>query len=149
MFHSKELLSAAAVRITTSRIDCFAILENRQWIERRSGSVFDSQRRSREQEFVSVEPPRLLDRALEIEIVENVYAHRDQRQAMQRIWHGCRHARGHDVVWSVASDEGNPTLFEEVRNVGVIAGKPGFPWPSAERGAPLPTPTIEKDNVAF
>ena len=51
--------------------------ENRQWIERRSCPFFDSQRRSREQKFVTIEPPRLLDRSLEIEIVENVDAHRD------------------------------------------------------------------------
>ena len=62
--------------------DSSASSENRQWIERRSCSFFDAQRRSREQKFVAVQPPRLLDRSLEIEIIENVYAHRDQRQPM-------------------------------------------------------------------
>src|SRR5258708_4431295 len=62
--------------------DSSASSENRQWIERRSCSFFDAQRRSREQKFVTVQPPRLLDRSLEIEIIENVYAHRDQRQPM-------------------------------------------------------------------
>jgi hypothetical protein len=51
--------------------------ENRQGIERRSCSFFDAQRRSREQKLETIKPPRLLDRSLEIEIIENVYAHRD------------------------------------------------------------------------
>src|SRR5712691_2861442 len=67
---------------------------------------------------------------------------------MQRIWDRCRQTCGRDVVWPVASDEGNAPLFQEIRNVGVITGEPGFPWPSTERGAPLPTPRIEKDDVA-
>src|SRR5882757_1467337 len=107
--------------------------ENRQWIERRSCSFFDAQGRSREQKFVTIQPPRLLDRSLEIEIIENVYAHRDQRQPMQRIWDRCRQTCGQDVVRPVACDEGNTPLFQEVRNIGVIASEPGFPRPSAER----------------
>ncbi len=67
--------------------DSSARSENRQRIERRPCSLFDAQRRSREKKFVTVQPPRLLDRSLEIEIIENVYAHRDQRQPMQRIWY--------------------------------------------------------------
>src|SRR5262249_43757215 len=110
---------------------------------------FDAQRRSREQKLETIKPPRLLDRSLEIEIIENVYAHRDQRQPMQRVWGRCRQTCRHDVVWSVASDEGNAPLFQEIRNVGVISGEPGFPWPGAERGAPLPAARIEKDDVAF
>ena len=51
--------------------------EDRQWIERRSCSFFDAQRRSREQKLETIKPPRLLDCSLEIEIIENVYAHRD------------------------------------------------------------------------
>src|SRR5215470_2643259 len=128
--------------------DSSASSENRQRIERRSCSFFDAQRRSREQKLETIKPPRLLDRSLEIEIIENVYAHRDQRQPMQRIWDRWRQTCGHDVVWPVASDEGNAPLFQEIRNVGVISGEPGFPWPGAERGAPLPTPRIEKDDVA-
>src|SRR6266481_5062452 len=128
--------------------DSSASSENRQWIERRSCSFFDAQRRSREQKFVTVQPPRLLDRSLEIEIVENVDPHRDQRQPMQRIRGRWRQTGGHDVVWPVASDEGNAPLLQEIRNDGVIAGESGVPWPSAERGAPLPTPCIEKDDVA-
>src|SRR5262245_53335271 len=128
--------------------DSSANSENRQRIERRSCSFFDAQRRSREQKFVTVQPPRLLDRSLEIEIVENVDPHRDQRQPMQRIRGRWRQTCGHHVVWPVASDEGNAPLLQEIRNVGVIAGESGVPWPSAERGAPLPTPCIEKDDVA-
>src|SRR5215471_568366 len=128
--------------------DSSASSENRQWIERRSCSFFDAQRRSSEQKLETIKPPRLLDRSLEIEIVENVYAHRDQRQSMQRIWDSCRQTCGRDVVWPVASDEGNATLFQEIRNVGVISCEPGFPWPRAERCAPLPAPRIEKDDVA-
>jgi hypothetical protein len=56
--------------------------ENRQRIERRSCSFFDAQRRSGEQKLETIKAPRLLDRSLEIEIIENVYAHRDQRQPM-------------------------------------------------------------------
>jgi hypothetical protein len=128
--------------------DSSAGSENRQGIERRPRPFFDAQRRSREQKLETIKPPRLLDRALEIEIIENVYAHRDQRQPVQRIWDRGRQAGGHDVVRPVASDEGNAALFEEIRNVGVISGEPGFPRPGAERGAPLPTPRIEKDDVA-
>src|SRR6266481_8229830 len=128
--------------------DSSASSENRQWIERRSCSFFDAQRRSREQKLETIKPPRLLDRSLEIEIIENVYAHRDQRQSMQRIWDRCRQTCGHDVVWPVASDEGHAPLFQEICNVGVISGEPDFPWPSAERGAPLPTSCIKKDDVA-
>src|SRR6266481_6112859 len=91
--------------------DSSASSENRQWIERRSCSFFDAQRRSREQKLETIKPPRLLDRSLEIEIIENVYAHRDQRQPMQRIWDRCRQTCGRDVVWPVASDEGNAPLF--------------------------------------
>jgi hypothetical protein len=97
----------------------------------------------------SGKPCHLLDRSLEIEIIENVYAHRDQREPMQRIWGRCRQTGGHDVVWPVASDEGNAPLFQEIRNVGVISGEAGFPRPGTERGAPLPTPCIEKDDVAW
>src|SRR5436190_20406957 len=67
---------------------------------------------------------------------------------MQRIWSRRRQTCGHDVVWPVASDEGNAPLFQEIRNVGVISGEAGFPRPSAERGAPFPTPGIEKDDIA-
>src|SRR5229473_3839216 len=66
---------------------------------------------------------------------------------MQWIWDRCRQTCGQDVVRPVACDEGNAPLFQEIRNVGVIAGEPGFPWPGAERGAALPTPRIEKDDV--
>src|SRR5258705_959322 len=100
-----------------AQFDSFASSENRQWIERRSCSFFDSQRRSREQKFVTIEPPRLLDRSLEIAVVENVYAHRDQRQAMQRIWRSRRQACWDDVVRPVACDEGNAPLAYEVRNI--------------------------------
>jgi hypothetical protein len=88
---------------------------------------------SREQKLETIKPPRLLDRSLEIEIIEDVYAHRDQRQAMQRIWDRRRQTRRHDVVWPVASDEGNAPLFQEIRNVGVISGEAGFPRPGTER----------------
>ena len=85
--------------------DAPAKLENGQRIERRSGFLFDAQRRGREQKLEAIEPPRLLDRSLEVEIVENIDTHRDQRRPVQRIWGGCRQARRHDVVWPVASDE--------------------------------------------
>src|SRR5258708_40259071 len=90
--------------------------ENRQWIERRSCSLFDAQRRSREQKLETIEPPRLLDRSLEIEIIEDVYTHRDQRQPMQRIWDRCRQTRGRDVVWPFPSHHANPPLFPELPN---------------------------------
>src|SRR6516164_7912695 len=141
-------IAASPPRPFRDGCDSSASSENRQWIERRSCSFFDAQRRSREQKLETIKPPRLLDRSLEIEIIENVYAHRDQRQPMQRTRDRCRQTCRRDVVWPVASDEGNAPLFQEIRNVGVISGEPGFPWPSAERGAPLPTPRIEKDDVA-
>src|SRR5467141_2479104 len=68
--------------------------ENRQWIERRSCSFFDAQRRSREQKFVTVQPPRLLDRSLEIEIIENVYAHRGNYSPSVRGSRTCGIGRG-------------------------------------------------------
>ena len=55
---------------------------------------------------------------------------------------------GLNVVRSVVSDEGNAAFFYEVRNVGVIAGEPGGVRPRTQRGAPLPTARIEKDDVA-
>jgi hypothetical protein len=40
--------------VNLPQLDSFASSENRQWIERRSRSFFDSQRRSREQKFVAI-----------------------------------------------------------------------------------------------
>ncbi len=48
---------------------------------------------------------------LKIEIVENAHTHRDQRQLMERNC-DCRwQARWHDVVRSIAADEGNAALL--------------------------------------
>src|SRR5947199_690394 len=49
--------------------------ENRQRVQRRTGSQCDSQRRSREQKFIAVHLSRVLDGSFELEIVENIYAH--------------------------------------------------------------------------
>lgn len=57
------------------------------------------------------------------------------------------------MLTPIATDEGNSaffyaTFFYKVRNVGVIAGKPGTARLRAQRGAPLPTARVEKNNVA-
>ena len=69
----KEYAAGAEyLRPFLDRCDSSASSENRQWIERRSCSFFDAQRCSRKQKLVTIKPPRLLDRSLEIEIIENV-----------------------------------------------------------------------------
>src|ERR1700722_19070451 len=67
---------------------------------------------------------------------------------MKRDCYRRRKARGGDVARSIAADERNATFFYEVRYVGVIAGKSGGVRPSAQRGAPLPTARVKKNNVA-
>ena len=58
-------------------------LEDRQGIERRPGSLLNSERRRHEEELVTIEPPRLLGCALEVEVVENADAHGCQRKLMK------------------------------------------------------------------
>src|SRR6185369_14063969 len=94
--------------------------EDRQWIKRRTRSQRDPQWGSREQKFIAIQLPRMLDGSFEIKIVENVDAHRGQRQFMKR---GCKSRRkdgGHHVIRPVATDEGDAAFFQEVCNVGVI-----------------------------
>jgi hypothetical protein len=79
-----------AHRLAGSQTDPFASSENRHWIERRSCTFSDSQRRSREQKFVPIQPPRLLERSLEIETVKmlapallgSTQRRRDSRQTL-------------------------------------------------------------------
>ena len=54
--------------------------KDRQRMQRRSRAKFDSQRRSRKQELATIQAPSLFGGSFEVEIIENAYAHRNQRQ---------------------------------------------------------------------
>src|SRR6202022_3201815 len=96
--------------------------EDRERIERRAGAFLDQQRRGREHELVAVQPSGGLDRPLEIEVVEDVDAERDERELMDRKTDRRRQGRRRDVVPFVGADERHAAVLEEEGDVGVRAG---------------------------
>ena len=58
-------------------------LENRERIERRSRALLDAERRGHEQELVAIQPSRLFDGSLDIEVVEDADTHSHERQLMK------------------------------------------------------------------
>src|SRR5271169_2101677 len=91
----------------------------------------------------------MLDGSFEIQIVENADAHRDERQTMERVCDRRRKARGRNVVRSITSDERNAAFFYEICNIGVPARESRGVRPWTQRGAPLPSACVEKDNIAW
>src|SRR3979411_3358496 len=98
-------------------------LKNRQRVERRSSSLLDPKRRGDEEKLIPIESARLLRRAFKVKIVENIHAHRDERESMERIGHRWWKACWRHVIWPVAADERNTAIFQEVLDVGMIASE--------------------------
>src|SRR5215472_1936470 len=90
----------------------------------------------------------MLDSSFEIQVIENAHAHRYEGQPMKRVRYRRRKARRQDVIWTVASDEGYAAFFQEVCDVGVIAGEAGVPPPRSFLSAPFPPAGVQKDYVA-